>query len=154
MPSCHNFMKNCHFFTFSCFLFFSFYCRVHALHYFFYLIPPLPARSSYSKGQCHGTFCFWFFLWINVPPAPEYPIRIVSNFLRKFAEIFASQGSPPVSTTPAANCHRYQRHRWQTMGTIIKRLTTENELEEKKLYTYMFTHWKKPEVENLTTLSL
>jgi hypothetical protein len=25
---------------------------------------------------------------------------------------------PPVSTTPVANCHRYQRHRRQTMGTI------------------------------------
>jgi len=30
-------------------------------------------------------------------------IRIISNFFRKFAEIFASQGAPPVSTTPAAN---------------------------------------------------
>ncbi len=25
---------------------------------------------------------------------------------------------PPVSTTPVANCHRYQRHRRQIMGTI------------------------------------
>ncbi len=33
----------------------------------------------------------------SFPQAPEYPI------LRKFAEIFASQGAPPVSTTPAAN---------------------------------------------------
>jgi hypothetical protein len=33
------------------------------------------------------------------PPAPEYPIRTISNF----AEIFASQGAPPISTTPAAN---------------------------------------------------
>jgi hypothetical protein len=31
---------------------------------------------------------------------------------------------PPVSTTPAANCHRCKRHWWQTMGTIIKLLTT------------------------------
>ncbi len=30
--------------------------------------------------------------------------------VRKFAEIFASQGAPPVSTT---NCRRYQRHRRQ-----------------------------------------
>jgi hypothetical protein len=37
------------------------------------------------------------------PPSPEYPIRTVSNFFRKFAEIYASQGAPPVSTTPAAN---------------------------------------------------
>jgi hypothetical protein len=59
------------------------------------------------------------------PTAPEY--------LRKFAEIFASQGEPPVSTTPAANlppvsmtmaanfstsfasvvCRWCQRHWWQ-----------------------------------------
>jgi hypothetical protein len=25
---------------------------------------------------------------------------------------------PQVSTTPVANCHRYQRHQWQIMGTI------------------------------------
>jgi hypothetical protein len=35
------------------------------------------------------------------PTAPEFPIRTVPIF-RKFAEIFASQGAPPVSTTPAA----------------------------------------------------
>ncbi len=39
----------------------------------------------------------------TVPPAPEYPIRTISNLFRKFAEIFASQGTPPVSTTPVAN---------------------------------------------------
>ncbi len=32
------------------------------------------------KGQCHEIFCFWFFSWISFPPAPEYPIRTVSNF--------------------------------------------------------------------------
>jgi hypothetical protein len=37
--------------------------------------------------------------------APEYSIKTDSNyFLRKFAEIFASQGAhAPVSTTPVAN---------------------------------------------------
>ncbi len=37
------------------------------------------------------------------PPAPEYPNRTVLDFLRKIAGIFASQGAPPVSMTPAAN---------------------------------------------------
>ncbi len=37
------------------------------------------------------------------PPAPEYPIRTVSNFIKKFAEIIASQGAPQVLTIPAAN---------------------------------------------------
>jgi hypothetical protein len=47
----------------------------------------------------------------------------VTRFFRKFTEIFASQGAPPVSTTPVANlppvlmspvanCHRYQLHQW------------------------------------------
>jgi hypothetical protein len=69
--------------------------------------------------------------------------------LRKFAEIFVIQGAPPVSTTPAANFstsfaslvdtgsklppvsmtpaanfHRFRLHLWQTMGAIIKLLTT------------------------------
>ncbi len=32
------------------------------------------------KGQCHEIFRFWFFSSISFPPAPEYPIRTVSNF--------------------------------------------------------------------------
>ncbi len=73
--------------------------------------------TRYLKGQSHKIFCFCFFHESVSPPAPEYPIRTISNF---FKEIFASQGAPlvtpaaklpPVSMTPAANCHRYQRHR-------------------------------------------
>jgi hypothetical protein len=69
------------------------------------------------------------------PPSPRVFHLDRFKFFRKFAEIFASQGAPPVSTTlvanlppvsttlvaklllvsttPVANCHRYQRHRWQ-----------------------------------------
>ncbi len=46
------------------------------------------------KGTVSRNFCFWFISWISFPPAPEYSIKTVSNF------IFASQGAPPVSTTP------------------------------------------------------
>ncbi len=87
-------------------------------------------KTPKLKGQCHEIFCFWFFSWISFPPAPEYSIRTVFNFFWKFAEILASQGAPPVSTTPVANfatifasvvlppvstttvanCHRYQWH--------------------------------------------
>jgi hypothetical protein len=35
-------------------------------------------------------------------PAPEYPLGLF-KFFRKFAEMFASQCAPPVSTTPVAN---------------------------------------------------
>jgi hypothetical protein len=61
------------------------------------------------------------------PPSPRVFHLDRFEFFRKFAEIFASQGAPPVSTTPVANlpnlppvstmpvanCHRYQRHRRQ-----------------------------------------
>ncbi len=44
----------------------------------------------YLKGQCHEIFCYWFFLWISFPPAPEYPIRTVSNFFensRRYSQV-------------------------------------------------------------------
>jgi hypothetical protein len=40
---------------------------------------------------------------MTFPEAPENNIKVISNFLRKFTEIFASQGAPPLSTTPVAN---------------------------------------------------
>ncbi len=60
------------------------------------------APYLHLKGQCHESFCFRFFPWITFPQAPENNIRAF-QFFRKFAEIFASQGAPPVSTTPVAN---------------------------------------------------
>jgi hypothetical protein len=66
--------------------------------------------------------------WQIFPPVSLVLLKPVANL-------------PPESTTPTANCHRYQRHRrqichrWQTIGTIIKLLKTQNELEE-KIYLY------------------
>ncbi len=37
------------------------------------------------------------------PPSPRLSHKDRFEFFRKFTEIFASQGAPPVSTTPAAN---------------------------------------------------
>jgi hypothetical protein len=37
---------------------------------------------------------------INFPQAPEYNIRAVSNFVKKFVEIIAAQVAPPASLTP------------------------------------------------------
>ncbi len=54
------------------------------------------------KGQCKEVFCFMFFPWIIFPQAPANNIRVISNFFYKFSEIIASQGAPPVSTTPVA----------------------------------------------------
>jgi hypothetical protein len=42
------------------------------------------------KGQCHEIFRFWFFSSISFPPAPEYPIRTVSNFFensRRYSQL-------------------------------------------------------------------
>ncbi len=51
------------------------------------------------KGQCHEIFCLWFFPWINVPPAPEYPIRTVSNIFENLQRYSQVKVHHPVSTT-------------------------------------------------------
>ncbi len=60
------------------------------------------------KGTVSRDFCFWFFTWISFPPAPEYSIKTISNFFE--------------------NSRRYSQfkvhHQWQTMGAIIKLLTS------------------------------
>jgi hypothetical protein len=43
------------------------------------------------------------FFMIQFPPSPRVFHSDRFKFFRKFAEIFASQGAPPVSTTPVAN---------------------------------------------------
>ncbi len=80
--------------------------RCRRLCWHFIGLPGQCSRILFSaslKGQCHEIFHFWFYSWISFPPAPEYLLRTVSNFFRKFLVIFASQGASPVSTTPAAN---------------------------------------------------
>ncbi len=44
---------------------------------------------------------------------------------------------PPVSTAPVANCHRYQQHRWQTMGTISE--CWQFKMNLKKKFIFMLT---------------
>ena len=43
------------------------------------------------------------FFMNQFPPSPRVFHLDRFDFFRKFAEIFASQGAPPVSTTPVAN---------------------------------------------------
>ncbi len=81
----------------------------------------------------------------NIPPVSMIPVQIfppvslavdtggkfaigVNITDSKFATGVNNAGGnlPMVSMTPAANCHQCKRHRWQTMGTIIKLLTTQN----------------------------
>ncbi len=77
----------------------------------------------------------------------RYKRHQAENFSTRFASVVDTSGKfatgvndasgklPPVSMTPAANSRRCRWHRWQTMGAIIKLLTTSNELE-KKIYLY------------------
>jgi hypothetical protein len=63
---------------------------------------PSKFPSFELKGRCHKIFCSRFFHESSSPK----PLKITLGhfkFFRKFAEIFASQSAPPVSTTPVAN---------------------------------------------------
>ncbi len=61
------------------------------------------ALTTRVKWTVSQYFCLRFFSWITYPPSPWNNIRVISIFLQKFAEIFASQGASLVSTTPVAN---------------------------------------------------
>ncbi len=63
------------------------------------------------KRQCHEIFCFWFFSSISFPPAPEYPIRTVSNFFensRRYSHLNID--------------HRCRWHRWQMRKIINQKI--------------------------------
>jgi hypothetical protein len=49
------------------------------------------------KGVWHKIYSSKFFSWSSLPQAPEYPVRTVSNFFKKFAEIFANERLSAVS---------------------------------------------------------
>jgi hypothetical protein len=57
---------------------------------------------TYLKGQCPEIICFWFF---RKSSSPKPLVTALGSFqiFQKVAEIIASQGAPPVSTTQAAN---------------------------------------------------
>jgi hypothetical protein len=59
--------------------------------------------SSYLKGTVSRDFLLLVFFMNQFPPSPRVFHLDRFKFFRKFAEIFASQGAPPVSTTPVAN---------------------------------------------------
>jgi len=76
------------------------------------------------KGTVSPDFLLLVFFMNQFLPSPRVFHLDRFEFFWKFADIFASQGAPPVSTTPVANlppvsttpvanCHRYQRHRRQ-----------------------------------------
>jgi hypothetical protein len=53
------------------------------------------------KGKCHEIFCFRFF---HESSSPKHPKITLGSFrIRKFVKIFAGEGAPLISTTPAEN---------------------------------------------------
>ncbi len=90
---------------------------------------PPQTKWPVFKGTVSRDFLLLVFFMNQFPPSPRLFHLHRFEFFRKFTEIIASQGAPPVSaspvanlppvsTTPVANCHRYQRRRRQIMATI------------------------------------
>ncbi len=74
-------------------------------------------------------FLLLVFFMNQFPPSSRVSHQNRFEFFRKFSEIFASKGAPPVSTTPVANlppvsitrrqfCRRYQRHGRQILPPV------------------------------------
>jgi hypothetical protein len=74
----------------------------------------LAYRDSVTRFFASGSF----FSWISFLPAPEYYIKIVSIFFRKFTKIFAAQGLPPVSTTSVANGKNLHSEKFYLFGHL------------------------------------
>jgi hypothetical protein len=67
----------------------------------------IPATNITRLGPFKGTvsrdFLLLVFFMNQFPPSPIVSHQDRFEFFRKFAEIFASKGAPPVSMTPVAN---------------------------------------------------
>ncbi len=101
------------------------------------------------KGQCRKIFCFWCFSWVSFPPAPEYPIRTVSNFFENSRRHSQVKVHHRYQRHRWQNCHKYQRHRLLILvanlppvsmtpvvkyGNNIRQQIPHSELEGKNLY--------------------
>ncbi len=115
----------------------------------------LQCRLTQLKGSASRQCFASGFFHVSVSPQPQSILlgsfQIFSKIRRDICKsrftkmqifppvllvlLISAAKLPLVSTTPVANCLRYQRHRqqichrckqhwWQTMGTIIKLLTT------------------------------
>jgi hypothetical protein len=83
-----------------------------------------PMQNLYPAGVLKVTvsrdLLLLVFFMNQFPPSPRVSHWDGFKFFQKFAESFASQGLPPVSTTPAANFHRYQRHRREILPPVSR----------------------------------
>jgi hypothetical protein len=73
-----------------------------------------------GTGQCHEIFDFWYFHESVSPKPLSIPLGRFELF-RKFAEIFAAQGAPPlVSLTPVAKIFNHKSFNylvWTPLGS-------------------------------------
>jgi hypothetical protein len=67
-------------------------------------------------------FLLLVFFTNQFPPSPRVFHLDRFEFCRKFAEIFASQGAPPVSTTPVANLPHVSATPVANFATIFARV--------------------------------
>ncbi len=65
------------------------------------------------KGQCHEIFLLLVFFIFSFPPAPEYPLRTVSNFFENSRRYSQVKVNHRWQRHRRQNCRRYQRHRRQ-----------------------------------------
>ncbi len=76
---------------------------------FVHLLAPVADKLIYmtERGKLKGTVSRDFLLLVfsmnQFPPSPRVFHLDRFKFFRNFAEIFASQGAPPVSAAPVAN---------------------------------------------------
>jgi hypothetical protein len=88
------------------------------------------------KGTVSRDFRILVFSKISFPKAPEYTVWAVSNFSKKFSEIFAAQGAPPVIVETG--------EKWKK-SSIIKVLTIlfghlwDVELTHRYIFAFQFT---------------
>ncbi len=70
------------------------------------------------KGTVSRDFLLLVFLWISFPPAPEYPIRTVSNFFENSRRYLRVKVHHRCQRHRWQICHRCQWHRWQIAAGI------------------------------------
>jgi hypothetical protein len=84
------------------------------LVFFMNQFPPSPRVSHWDRFECFRKFAE-IFASKGAPPVSTTPVANFATSLASVVDVSTTPTAkfPPVSTTPVAICHRYQRHRWQ-----------------------------------------
>jgi hypothetical protein len=72
----------------------------------------------YLKGTVSRDFLLQIFFMNHLSRSPENNTKVITNFFQKFAEIFASQGAPPVSK--GEKCDSYSDLlNWLSQSSVV-----------------------------------